>query len=285
MAEDIPTILLVHAHPDDEASTTGGTIARYANAGARVVLVTCTNGELGKTPDGLTPEDDDHDTALVAAHRLAELEASVRILGVTRLVLLGYHDSGMAEWDHNDDAHSFFGTSLAETAAKLAIVLEEERPDVVITYDENGFYGHPDHIKANRTTHAALTLTGQNPKLYYATIPRSAFAQLGDVLAKHGVAPPGGPQSEDTPQRSIGVLDEEVAAFIDVAGYTQTKRAALEAHASQTAQSFFVQIPAEAFDEIFAAEYFVRVDSTWDTVETDLLDGTAYAGFLAQAEA
>ncbi len=285
MAEVTPTILLVHAHPDDEASTTGGTIARYAAAGARVVLVTCTNGELGDTPEGLKPEHDDHDTALVAAHRLAELEESVRILGISRSVLLGYHDSGMEGWEYNEDVRSFFLTPLAEAAAKLAIVLEEEQPDVVITYDENGFYGHPDHIKANRTTHAALKLSGQSPKLYYATIPRSAFAQLGEVMARHGIEAPGGPEGDDTPAPTIGAFDDQVAATLDVSAFTSAKRASLVAHASQTAQTFFVQIPEEVFGEIFATEFFERVDAEWTEVEDDLLTGTRFDGFLARAEA
>ena len=277
MAEGTPTILLVHAHPDDEASTTGGTNARYAAAGARVVLVTCTNGELGYTPSGLSPEHEDHSTADVAAHRLAELEDSVRILGITRSVLLGFHDSGMADSPHSQDPHSFFLTPLDETAARLATVLEEERPDVVITYDENGFYGHPDHIQANRTTLAALRLTGQTPKLYYATIARSRFGQLGEVLARYGVAAPGDAEGE-AEEPTIGALDEDIAAVIDVANFTGVKRAALEAHASQTAQTFFLQIPPEAFDEIFASEYFERVDAKVDTIETDLLADTPYEG-------
>ena len=115
-----PTILLVHAHPDDEASTTGGTIARYAAEGARVVLVTCTNGEYGNSAAGHAPDHDEHDSDEVVAHRLAELEASCSVLGVSRLVLLGYHDSGMMGWAQNDQPGSFWSTPIAEAAARLA---------------------------------------------------------------------------------------------------------------------------------------------------------------------
>jgi LmbE family N-acetylglucosaminyl deacetylase len=277
MPERTPTILLVHAHPDDEASTTGGTIARYAAGGARVVLVTCTNGELGDSPEGHAPDHEAHDRAAVAAHRLAELEQSVRILGIARSVLLDFHDSGMADWEHVPG--SFFLTPLEETAQRLATVLEEERPDVVITYDENGFYGHPDHIKANQTTRAALELVGQTPKLYYATIPRSAFGRVSEVLERHGVVLPGAEESGSPDEApSFGASDDQISAEIDVSRFTLAKRAALEAHASQTSSTFFLQIPTEAFDELFVTEYFERVDAPVEAVESDLLAGTPYEG-------
>ena len=274
MAVHVPTILLVHAHPDDEASTTGGTIARYAAAGARVVLVTCTNGELGDSPEGLAPEHDDHDTGAVVAHRLEELDESCRILGVTRLVLLGYHDSGMMGWEQNDQPGSFWSTPIDDAAAKLAAVIDEERPDVVITYDENGFYGHPDHIQANRVTRAAIERSALSPKLYYATIPRSGFARFAEVLAEHGMPMPEG-QDEEGEEAPLGVEDDQIGAVIDVAPFVDLKRAALAAHSSQTAESFFLQMPPAAFHELFGAEWFVRVEPASDGVEDDLLAGVA----------
>jgi|APCry1669190288_1035285.scaffolds.fasta_scaffold26035_2 N-acetyl-1-D-myo-inositol-2-amino-2-deoxy-alpha-D-glucopyranoside deacetylase len=271
-----PTIVLVHAHPDDEASSTGGTIAHYAAHGARVILVTCTNGELGDSPQGLAPDHDDHDTDAVVAHRLEELEASCDILGVERLVLLGYHDSGMMGWPQNDNPECFWQTPVDVAASRLAEILDEEDADVVITYDENGFYGHPDHIQANRITLRALELASVDPKLYYATIARSAFDRMGEMLEAAGVERPE-PEEPEEERVEMGTDDALIGAVIDVTDYTDLKRAALMAHASQTASSFFLQVPEEMFRAMFVTEWFVRVqDPTGQSgVEDDLLAGIA----------
>ena len=280
MPTHTPTILLVHAHPDDETSTTGGTIARYAAAGVRVVLVTCTNGELGDSAEGHTPDHEDHSTEAVVAHRMEELDESVRILGISRLVLLGYHDSGMMGWLQNEMEGAFWSTPVSEAAARLAEVIDEEQPDVVITYDENGFYGHPDHIQANRITVAALGMVSCSPKLYYATIPHSTLQRFAEVMAEAGVEPPEAPESTDgSDAPEIGVPDDQIGAIINVASFVDTKRAALAAHASQTAQSFFLTMPVEMFRTVFAEEYFVRVlPAGQQAVEDDLLAGTPGAG-------
>jgi len=269
-----PTIVLVHAHPDDEASTTGGVIARYSDQGARIVLVTCTNGELGDSPLGITPDHDEHDTAQVVAHRLEELDASCEILGIDRLVLLGYHDSGMMGWPQNDAEGSFWTTEVPVAARRLADILDEEHADVVITYDENGFYGHPDHIQANRITLAAIEMAASKPKLYYATIARSAFANFGALLAEHGIESPQPEETDDTTPE-MGTDDAEIGAVIDVAAFVDRKRAALAAHASQTAQSFFFQLPESVFRQLFTNEWFVRVQdpTNQNGVEDDLLSG------------
>jgi N-acetyl-1-D-myo-inositol-2-amino-2-deoxy-alpha-D-glucopyranoside deacetylase len=274
-----PTILLVHAHPDDEASTTGGTIARYAAAGARVVLVTCTNGEYGNSAAGHAPDHEDHDAGAVVAHRMAELEASCAILGVSRLVLLGYHDSGMMGWPQNEAPGAFWNTPVADAAARLAELLEEERPDVVITYDENGFYGHPDHIQANRITLAAIKATSLSPKLYYPAIPLSAFKAMAEAMATEGIEGPQGPGGEDVPPSDLGTPDDQIGAVIDVSAHTAAKRAALAAHGSQTEGSFFLTLPEEVFERFFGTESYVRVqDPTGQVgVEDDLLAGTPYA--------
>ncbi len=277
MLTDSPCILLVHAHPDDEASSTGGIIARYAAAGVRVVLVTCTEGELGDSPDGLAPDHDDHDTAAVVAHRSAELDESCRILGVTRLVRLGYHDSGMMGWPQNDAEGSFWQTSVPIAAARLAALIDEERPQAVVTYDENGFYGHPDHIQANRVTRAALEMTEVQPKLYYATVPLSAFERLGEIVRAAGVEVP---EDFDEERPQIGTPDDQIGAIVDVSDFTKAKRAALAAHASQTESSFFLQLPTELFEEVFGSEWFVRVADphVTDGVEIDLLDSVLAPG-------
>ena len=272
-----PTILLVHAHPDDEASTTGGVIARYSSEGTRIILVTCTNGELGDSPTGLAPDHDEHDVAEVVAHRMDELRASCEILGVDRLELLGYHDSGMMGWPQNDDPTCFWQTPVEVAGRRLADLMDEEQPDVVITYDENGFYGHPDHIQANRVTLAALEMTSATPKLYYTAVAKSAFERLRSLLAEAGVEAPGDVDNDGEEQEAvdIGTPDDQIGAAIDVAPFAPAKRAALEAHASQTSQSFFLTMPEALFDEIFSTEWFVRVIDPTDQVgvEDDLLDG------------
>ena len=268
-----PTILLVHAHPDDEASTTGGTIARYAAEGARVVLVTCTNGEYGNSAAGHAPDHDEHDSDEVVAHRLAELEASCSVLGVSRLVLLGYHDSGMMGWPQNEAPGAFWNTPVAEAAEGLAELLAEEHPQVVITYDENGFYGHPDHIQANRITLAAIEQSGLSPKLYYPAIPRSAFDEMRLAMEAAGLERPGDEDGEEV--YDLATPDDEIGAILDVSAYTDQKRAALEAHASQTADSFFLQMPPELFGRFFGREAYRRIlaPTGQQGVEDDLLAG------------
>ncbi|HUY17050.1 MAG TPA: PIG-L family deacetylase, partial [Acidimicrobiales bacterium] len=132
------TFLAVHAHPDDEASSTGGLYRLLADQGVRTVLVTCTNGECGDALDGAKPDADHHDGDEVAKVRAVELDNAVKILGIDRLVRLGYRDSGMKGWPQNDDPDSFWATPVADAAQKLAAVLLEERPEVVMTYNAYG---------------------------------------------------------------------------------------------------------------------------------------------------
>src|SRR5690242_5891217 len=145
------TLLAVHAHPDDECISTGGILARYAAEGARTVLVTCTDGAVGEISDPAlaTPEN-------LVEVRDKELADSVRILSVSRLVKLGYRDSGMAGTADNENPGSFAQADIHEAIQKVLDVMEEERPQVVVTYNENGGYGHPDHIRAHQVAVAAF---------------------------------------------------------------------------------------------------------------------------------
>jgi LmbE family N-acetylglucosaminyl deacetylase len=278
MSEQVPTIVLVHAHPDDEASTTGGTIAKYAGEGARVVLVTCTNGELGDSSTGAVPGDDHHDVDEVVAFRRGELAASCEILGIERLELLGYHDSGMMGWPQNDEPGSFWSTPVEEAATRLTAILDEEQPEVVITYDENGFYGHPDHIQANRITLAALERSTAQAKLYYPAIPESAFASMREAMSQAGEELPEG-DDDSTEGGPVGVPDELIGAVLDISPWIGQKRAALAAHASQTTGSFFLTMSDELFATFLGREAYQRVaDPTGQVgVEDDLLAGTRFA--------
>src|ERR1700738_212345 len=146
MAKTQPlTLMAVHAHPDDESSSTGGVLARYSSEGARTVVVTCTNGELGDAPGGIKPGTEGHDESAVARIRLAELEEACKVLGVDRVELLGYRDSGMADWEYKERPEAFCNVAVDEAAGRLVELFELYRPDVVVTYDDFGGYNHPDH--------------------------------------------------------------------------------------------------------------------------------------------
>ncbi|MFZ0171193.1 MAG: PIG-L family deacetylase [Acidimicrobiales bacterium] len=265
------TLMAVHAHPDDEASSTGGILAKYVDEGVQTVLVTCTNGELGNAPDGSVPGDPGHDEELVKAHRRGELDESRRLLGISDLELLGYHDSGMMGWPQNDEPGVFWQTPVAEAAGRLATLMEKYQPDVVVTYDENGFYGHPDHIQAHRITVAAVASTGIPKKLYYPVIPLSAMEGFVSVLRGAGVEPP----QEASDAVDFGTPDELIAAYIDCAAFAETKFRALEAHASQTDNSFFLDLGLDLFKQVFSIEAYVRAHDTTGhpTPEDDLFAG------------
>src|SRR5690348_5838014 len=173
------TLMAVHAHPDDEATGTGGVLARYAAEGITTVLVTCTDGRCGDGPGGVKPGEPGHDPQAVVELRRAELEASCATLKVTHLELLEYPDSGMMGWPTNDAPGSFWRTPVPEAAGRLAELIRQYRPDVIVTYDENGFYGHPDHIQAHRITMEAVARTGIPAKVYWTTAPHSRMAAFG----------------------------------------------------------------------------------------------------------
>ncbi|WP_035805095.1 PIG-L family deacetylase [Kitasatospora mediocidica] len=272
------TLMAVHAHPDDEATGTGGVLARYAAEGIRTVLVTCTDGGCGDGPGGVKPGDPGHDPAAVAAMRRIELEASCKVLGLSDLELLDYADSGMMGWPANDAPGSFWSTPVDEAAARLADLMLRYRPDVVVTYDENGFYGHPDHIQANRITMAALALTGLGSKVYWTTAPRSMMAEFGRVMRELGgdweepdlsEVPDAGPRME------IGLPDEEISTWVDASAFGGQKFDALAAHASQSENIFFLRMGKERFTELMGVETFVRVH---DTTGADLPENDLFAG-------
>ncbi len=268
MADRPLTLMAVHAHPDDEASTTGGILAKYAAEGIRTVLVTCTNGELGDMPTA-KPGDDGHDTADVVALRIAELEASCKVLGIEHLELLGYHDSGMMGWESNDAVGSFWSMPVEEAAAPLVELIRTYQPDVVVTYDDFGFYGHPDHIQAHRITMAALEATGSEAKLYFPTFRRSGLPDFVARLEQAGLEVP------DIDQSSFGAPDEAIGATIDCRAHADAKFGALAAHVSQQENIFFLRIPMDDFTEAFGVEEFIRVRPEGEPghVETDLFEG------------
>jgi len=270
-----PLVLMaVHAHPDDEATSTGGVLARYSAEGVQTVLVTCTDGGCGDGPGGVKPGQPGHDPAAVAASRAAELRESARILGIAHVEQLGYADSGMMGWATNEAPHAFWNTPVDQAAQRLAGLMRHYRPDVVVTYDEYGFYGHPDHIQAHRVTMAAVEATGIPAKVYWTTVPRSAFEQFRKVFAEF--APEGAEPPEPDPDGpQIGLPDDEVTTWVDVAAFADAKYDALAAHASQEENILFLRMGRQRFAELMGVETFVRVrDSTGAAVpEDDLFAG------------
>jgi LmbE family N-acetylglucosaminyl deacetylase len=247
------TLMAVHAHPDDEVMSTGGVFARYAGEGIRTVLVTCTNGEQGDAPGGVKPGEPGHDEAAVARLRLAELRDSAAHLGIGHVELLGYRDSGMVGWPANEHPEAFHNVPLEQSAARLADLMERYRPQVVVTYDENGGYGHPDHIQAHRVALAAAKATGIPDKLYYGTMSQRQFRRMADLMRASGMD-----TSEFDASDDAGTPDELVTAAVDVSPYVVNKIKALKAHESQGDTMFLLRMPDEVQQLVFETEFFVR---------------------------
>jgi LmbE family N-acetylglucosaminyl deacetylase len=275
MAENL-TLMAVHAHPDDEASSTGGVLALCSDQGIRTVVVTCTNGEFGDAPGGIKPGQEGHNEQAVAEVRLAELRQSGKILGVTNLELLGYHDSGMPDWDYKDRPEAFCNIPLADVAARIGGLIETYRPQVVIAYDDKGSYQHPDHVHSSLAAQAAVASTGIPAKLYLSAIRGSDFQKLWEMLREQGVEMPFD-EREITAEERQKMADDElrITTTVDIRPVLPRKREALTAHASQIEDSWFSKIPPEVGDVMFGWEHFIRAtDSTGAPLpEDDLFAG------------
>lgn len=245
------TLLLVHAHPDDEAISTGGVMMKAKADGHRVVLATATRGEVGE----IYNMDEAASRPKLGEIRTKELRAAAEILGVDRVEFLGYRDSGMVDTDDNKDPRSFHQAPLDEAAAKLATLIREERPDVVVTYAEDGVYGHPDHIKAHFVTNAALDLLGREgwspKKLYYTAIPRSLMEAFISQM------PEDAQRAQNSNMRIAGTPDELVTTRVDVHDYVEKKRDAFGAHVSQNdPNSWFTTMASQIYELVFGTEYY-----------------------------
>ncbi|TNY37134.1 PIG-L family deacetylase [Thermomonospora catenispora] len=265
------TLMAVHAHPDDEVLGTGGVLARCAREGIRTVLVTCTNGEQGDGPGGVKPGEPGHDEEEVRRRRLAELHESAACLGVRHVEPLGYRDSGMAGWAANRAPDAFANVPVDRAARRLGELMERYRPQVVVTYDERGGYGHPDHIQAHRVTMAAVELTGVPDKLYYTAVPREGVREMFARVRALGIDLGDGELPDD-----FGVPGERITTVVDVGAYADRKRKALQAHASQGDSAFFLRLPEEVQRMAFGTEHFIRHPSSRvrpAVPETDLFAG------------
>jgi LmbE family N-acetylglucosaminyl deacetylase len=274
------TFMAVHAHPDDESSSTGGVFARYASEGIDTVLVTCTNGEYGDGPGHLKPDQQGHDPQQVARTRLAELAVAVTELEIGHVEVLGYHDSGMDDWRFKDDDHAFARIPFEEGVGRLVAVFEHHRPDVVVTYADSGGYTHPDHLQAHRLTVAACERTAIPSKLYFVARRRLDWERMREALRARGIDIPTPLDSLDDERRRqwlerMAAVEAQITTTVDTLAFADQKRAALAAHASQLDESWWVKMPRESFADVFGSESFIRAyDRTGAPLpETDLFAG------------
>ncbi|HEX4981690.1 MAG TPA: PIG-L family deacetylase [Ilumatobacteraceae bacterium] len=255
------TLVCFHAHPDDEALSTGGSMARAHAEGHRVVLVVATNGEHGEVPDDLAPDE------TLVDRRRKETTQSAAALGIDEVVWLGYHDSGMTGWEQNADPKSFLQTGVDEAGGRLADILRAEAADVLTIYDWHGNYGHPDHIQVHRVGVRAAELVADDLpglRVFEATMNRDAIAAMVAQAAEAGMAfgpdddefDPHGPADDGNP---FGMAEAELTHQVDVSAYVAAKRAAIASHRSQvTDTGFFLAMPEEMFAAGFGTEWFIE---------------------------
>ncbi len=254
MMGPMPTLVCFHAHPDDESIATGGLMARAAADGHRVVLVLATLGEVGEVTDGFLA-----DGETLGDRRSVESLAAGAVLGVDRVEFLGYHDSGMKGTPTTERPDCFWQADVEEAARRLAAILTNEHADVITIYDDNGGYGHPDHIQVHRVGLRAAEIAGVT-EVYEATINRAHFERLMRAAAESngGQMPEGMPEIDEFDD-DFGVPEERITHSVDVREFAPVKRRAMAAHASQIDDSsFFMQMPTEVFTESFGWEFYIR---------------------------
>ena len=236
-------------------------MARAAAEGHRVVLVVATNGEHGEVPDDLAEGE------TLVDRRRVETEASAAGLGVARIVWLDYRDSGMTGWEQNTDIGSFLRADVDEAAERLAAVLREESADVLTVYDWHGNYGHPDHIQVHRVGHAAARLV-PSVRVFEATMNRDALVRMMEQAIEQGLQVRSGDDDEDFDPHGpaddgnpFGSSEVELTMEVDVGDYVRHKRRAIACHRSQISdQSFFLEMPEEAFAASFGIEWYIERD-------------------------
>lgn len=245
------TIVSFHAHPDDESIATGGTLARAAAEGHRVVLVFATRGELGEPVAGVLEPGEP-----LSTRRSAESYASAKALGAQRVEFLGYTDSGMEGEPSNDAPYSFWQADEEHAARRLALILDEEKPDVLTTYDDNGVYGHPDHVKVHQVGKRAAELAGV-PVVAQSTVNRDWMTRGARGLAASGELPKGW-EPPAAPSPTFGKPEAEITHRVEAVDYTDQKRASMRAHASQMGpEHFMLTMPDPIFTMGMGTEFYI----------------------------
>jgi LmbE family N-acetylglucosaminyl deacetylase len=237
----VGTIVSFHAHPDDESIAAAGTLAKAAAAGHRVVLVFATRGELGEPVPGVLEPGEQ-----LAVRRSAECYASAAAIGAKRVEFLAYTDSGMMGEPSNDAPYCFWQADVEHAARTLAVILDEEEPDVLTTYDDNGVYGHPDHIQVYRVGKRAAEL--------------SAVPVVGQITVNRDWMRRGARESgreADFPQ-NMGKAESEITHRVEAVDFVAQKRASMQAHASQMAPDhFLLAMPDPVFALGMGTEFYI----------------------------
>ncbi len=248
------TLVCFHAHPDDESIATAGTMAKASSAGHRVVLVVATRGEHGEPVPGVLADGEQ-----LAVRRTEETWASGQVLGVDRIEFLGYVDSGMAVTRTSEQPWCFARADVDRAAARLALILSEERADVLTTYDDNGGYGHPDHIQVHRVGRRAAERAGVE-QVFESTINRTHIAR--SIAAARDANPGGLPEGLDGPDLDadpdFGKPEEVITHQVDVRPWLERKRSSMLAHRSQMADDhFLLAMPAPMFETGLGHEWYI----------------------------
>ncbi len=257
------TLMAIYAHPDDEILGSGGTLASYAAMGSRVVLVCATRGEVGEISDPTlaTPE-------TLGEVREQELRCAAETLGIHDVYFLDYRDSGMEGTPENEDARAFVQADMVEITAKLVGLIRSERPQVVVTFEPYGGYGHPDHKMAHKAAVAAFDAASdpqQFPeqgevwhpqRLFYSAIPTSFWLEMRDHMAAAGMDTSRFDSIQTNPER---FPDEKITTEVEVSRFVDAKFAAALCHATQFgAESIFRRVPESVFKQISSHEHFAQ---------------------------
>lgn len=300
-------LLLVHAHPDDECFATGGLIARSIAEGRRVDLVVCTGGEEGEVHDpALDPEEA---RPRMREIRAAELDCSVAALsahgpGELRVHRLGFRDSGMMDSEANKHADAFWQADLEEATGRLVSVVRAAQPSVMVTYDANGNYGHPDHINAHRIAVAAMQAAADPSrfadagpawavaKFYEIAFNRDRWTGVMDEMKERGIklpwdfdaeaeadAEPAKAEGETAEEESFGVPEAEISTLVDVSPWAPAKRTAAECHRTQRQDfGWLLELPDDLAARILSPESFVLTRWPHRGVPPDLHESSLFEG-------
>jgi N-acetyl-1-D-myo-inositol-2-amino-2-deoxy-alpha-D-glucopyranoside deacetylase len=295
---------LVHAHPDDEAFGTGGLIARAVAEGRRVDLVTCTGGEEGEIHDPSLDHDEAHPR--LREIREAELNCSLGALrgkgpGELNLHLLGYRDSGMMGTESNEREDVFWHADLDEAAGRVVAIVRAARPSVIVTYDANGNYGHPDHINAHRIAVAAWEAAADGSrypdagpphavaKMYELAFNRDRWEGLTAEMQARGIPVPWdsrSPEEEsneeasaDQEEESFGVAEADITTIVDVAAFADTKRASMDCHKTQRQDmGWLLDLPPDLAALAISPEHFMLVRWRDRAVAADFRETSVFEG-------
>ena len=265
------TLVAFHAHPDDECITTAGTLAKAVDDGHRVVIVYATRGEHGEVPEGLLRPGE-----TLVERRMDEVRRSTEAIGVHRVEFLGYRDSGMMGTPENDEPGSFWRADVDEAVERLAAILRDERPDVLLVYDVNGNYGHPDHLQVHRVGVRAGELAGV-PQVLEATMNRDVIRAFMALLVEMGAANWEDVPDLEDPDVLFAMPDAVITTRVDVRPWAERKRASMAAHETQVGDlAPFLAMPLDTFREAMGTEYFIRRGVPSDHRDEDVFAGVEH---------